>query len=86
VKALSLYEYAAHCLDDRFDILLAHGTFITLVNGPKRAYGLYALFGFYVEVELNHHEVVTAVVAFKHAEKLNKYLPQVDLSDLFLNA
>jgi hypothetical protein len=86
VMRLELHEFAALELDDRLDVLWQYGTLIAHVKTRSRGYALYALFGYYVEMQVNRAKVITAAVAFKRGDKLDKYLPQVDLSDLFSNA
>lgn len=82
---IELTEFEELGLNDRLHLLGAVGTFLTRVMTFKHMYVLYNLYGFYVEIVISYNGKATKVsqaIAFDNCNRLNKYLKQIDLSDL----
>lgn len=82
---VDLVEFEDLGLNDRLHLLSAVGVCLTRVTTFKHVYVLYALYGFYVEIVISYNGNATKVsqaVAFHNCNRLNKYLKQIDLSDL----
>ena len=59
------------------------GQFLINVRLLNAAYKLYSLYNHYVELELSQDgETIMDVRAFKQGEGLDKYLGEIDLSDV----
>ncbi len=77
---LGIYEYIILTDAQRADILWTDGDFITNVVEKERAYALYALYGFYVEVTLIDNQI-SEVTPFKIGDRLDKYLSFISFKE-----
>lgn len=78
---LSIYEYIVLGKNERAELLWSKGEFITSIIGKDCSTSLYTLFGFYVEILIIEHDL-TEIIPFKQGERLEKYLPDIDITDL----
>jgi hypothetical protein len=81
---MGLYEYGILSLPERLQLVWHRGTFLANVKTSQQGHNLYALYNFFVEVELTYKEtqtVITDAVPFVTGERLNKYLGTIDLTE-----
>lgn len=78
---ISFYEYIALETNQRAEALWENGGFLTNVVLDEVAYSLYSLFDFYVEVTMIENGIAF-ITPFKNGERLEKYLGDIDISEL----
>ena len=80
---MSYYEYLILSELDQWNELWANGQFITNRKYLNRKFSLYALFDFFVEIELDTKtNKILHKIHFKTGEILNKYSGNIDISNL----
>ena len=80
---MGLYEYMMLSDRDQWSHLWANGTFLTLHINKGGKFSLYALYDFFVEVELD--PVTTKIIGkthFKTGETLDRYSGSIDINKI----
>ncbi|WP_036153876.1 hypothetical protein [Maribacter forsetii] len=80
---MGLYEYMMLSDTNQWNDLWQNGTFLTHHIGPKQKFSLYALYDFFVEVELDvNTNKIVAKGHFKTGETLDRYAGSIDINKL----
>ena len=80
---MTLYEYMLLSQTDQWDDLWKNGEFIISINAIDSKYSLYALYGFFVEVELNSKsDKIIGKKHFKHGQLMDKYSGSIDINKI----
>ncbi|QLG46030.1 hypothetical protein [Costertonia aggregata] len=80
---MGLYEYKLLDDTEQWNLLWDKGTFLIHCIEVDKKYSLYALYNFFVEVELdNETSRIIAKKHFKTGGTLDKYSGNVDISNL----
>ncbi|BFP39474.1 hypothetical protein FGF1_03190 [Flavobacteriaceae bacterium GF1] len=75
---MGIYEYLALTEEEQWDILWDRGVFLEHYVTPVVKFSLYAIDGFFVEVELENDKVKGKAV-FKQGDRLEKYTLDFDI-------
>lgn len=80
---MGLYEYMMLSEDEQWNDLWQNGEFITHFKAINCKFSLYALYNFYVEVELDQEtDRIVGKVHFKEGHTLDKYAGSIDINEL----
>ena len=80
---MGLYEYMMLTDEEQWNNLWKNGTFLTHHIEPKQKFSLYALYDFFVEVELDFRtDKIIGKGHFKSGETLDKYAGNIDINNL----
>jgi hypothetical protein len=85
---MTLLEFESLELTAQLEHVVETGTPIAQIKTPRKGSLLYALYNFYVELEMEYKKGISDVVAvhpFRIGPKLEKYLEQIDISELGLD-
>ena len=85
---MTLLEFEQLEMTEQLEIVVENGTPLSQVKSIRKGHLLYALYNFYVELDMEYKKGKTDVVeihAFHMSVKLNKYLKQIDLTDIGIN-
>ena len=78
---MGLYEYMMLDETEQWNTLWDSGTFLTHRLEPNKKFTLYALFDFFVEVELNiYTQKIVGKGQFKTGKTLDKYSGNIDIN------
>jgi len=81
---IHFYDFTAWPKTRQIAAVWNHGDFLTSSNDRHTSYALYAVYGFYVELTMTENgESILDVTAFRTGHWLDKYLEQIDLSELY---
>ena len=81
---MTLRNYRQKNEDEQFDVLEQQGVFLAEREDAFCTIRLYALDHFYVEVHHHHHfNVIVQLAAFSTTEKLDSWLQDISLDNLF---
>ena len=83
--AMTLLEFESMEFTERLEHVIENGVPIAQVKTIRKGHLLYALYNFYVELDMTYGRGKTDVKevhAFRISPKLNKYLKEIDLSDI----
>ena len=78
---LGLYEFTALNQNQRANLLWQDGEFIANVNVGSESFTLYTIYMYFAEVTMDNNEI-TDVTPFRQRQRLEKYLNQINISDL----
>lgn len=82
---MTLMEFESLELSVQLQLLVDEGVPIGQIRAPRSGHLLYALYNFYVELDMSYKKDssdVTGIEAFRLSPRLNKYLNQIDLTEL----
>lgn len=85
---MTLLEFESLDLTEQLEHVVENGTPLAQIKSPRKGTLLYALYSYYVELEmtyLKNKSDVKAAVAFRMSPRLDKYLDLIDLSELDIN-
>jgi hypothetical protein len=83
---LNVYEYDDLCLADQLQLTWSVGIHLATVDTNEKIYLLFSVFDYYVElVAVHRYEefIIVEATAFGNGKRLDKYLAEIDLVDLF---
>jgi hypothetical protein len=78
---LSLYEYVTLNQNERAEALWKDCEFIANIKDGAKAFVLYSIYTYYVEVMMEN-DVITDITPFRQGARLEKYLNQINIADL----
>jgi hypothetical protein len=84
---MTLLEFESLELTEQLELVVDRGTPIAQIKTTRKGSLLYSLYNFYVELEMEYKKGISDVVAvhsFRIGPKLEKYLEQIDISELGL--
>lgn len=80
---MSIYEFIRLSLEERAENVLDRGVYLESFTSGDSATSLYLLDGFFVEAEICVKETrITDFIPFKQGYRLEKYVQDVDLSQI----
>tara|TARA_R110002111_G_scaffold109604_1_gene168491 strand:- start:611 stop:856 length:246 start_codon:yes stop_codon:yes gene_type:complete len=80
---MELYEYMLLSENEQWNDLWQNGTFLTHRIEPFNKFSLYALYNFFVEVELDPGtDKINGKKNFKTGKTLDKYVGDIDISGI----
>ncbi len=80
---MGLYEYMMLDENEQWNVLWQNGTFLTHRFELEKKFSLYALYDFFVEVELDPiTDTIVGKVHFKTGETLDKYSGNIDVNNV----
>ena len=83
---MELYEYLLLDRDKRAKYLWENGELIANIKDGEKAFNLYSLSDYYVEVALsNIDNKIIDIAPFKRGVRLDKYLSSIDVESLLNN-
>ena len=85
---MTLLEFESLDLTEQLEHVVENGTPLAQIKNTRKGTLLYALYSYYVELEMVYKKGMTDVTtahAFRMSPKLDKYLDQIDISDLGIN-
>ena len=81
--SFKLKEYNLLQIHQKAVVVCSQSMLIDMELDEEVIYTLYAYAGYYIEVQVdNLSKQLINIVAFRHGERLNKYLDKIDLAQL----
>ena len=85
---MTLLEFESLDLTEQLEHVVENGTPIAQIKTARKGTLLYALYNYYVELEMAYKKGmsdVNAVYVFRMSPRLDKYLDLIDISELDIN-
>ena len=82
---MTLLEFEQLEMTEQLEHVVENGTPISQIKSLRRGHLLYSLYNFYVELDMEYKKGktdVTEIHCYRMSLRLNKYLKQIDLSDI----
>lgn len=82
---MTLLEFESLEMSVQLQLLVDEGIPIAQVRGSRTGHLLYSIYGYYVELDMSykkHSSDVTGLQVYYLSPRLNKFLKQIDLTEL----